>query len=369
MKNENNGLLQDLIDRLKKMKNEYEEAKVKCGIIGVSGSGKSSLINAIAGEKIAQVGSTEQTMEPQEYQHGGLFFVDLPGCSTQKWPKDTYINKLKLAEYDCFIIVTANRFLEDDAFLYNELNIKLKRPVFLVRNKFDLAVKDEKFDNGLTEDETREKIVKNICENLHPLQPQKIYLTSARNPKLYDFPELLLDISSSLDGIKRERFIADMAAWNKKAFFDKRKVAEKLVGIYSGLAAANGLNPIIGLDISVDLSLLLKLSKEISHIYGLSERQFKFSESLITDEPTLRVLKQKIAQYIAKYLIKEAIIKILQALGKREAIKIAAKYIPFVGQAVAALLGYKLTYNFGDELINESEKLAKELLEHIIDNA
>jgi GTPase Era involved in 16S rRNA processing/uncharacterized protein (DUF697 family) len=368
MENKNNGLLQDLIDTLNRMKAEYENSKVKCGIIGMSGSGKSSLINAIAGEKIAQVGSTEQTLDPQEYQHGGLYFVDLPGCSTQKWPKASYINDLKLNEYDCFIIVTANRFFEDDAFLYSELNNKLKKPCFLVRNKFDLAVYDEKFDNDLTEEETREKIIKNICENLRPLQPQKIYLTSARFPKKYDFPELLIDISTSLDGIKRQRFVADMCAWNEKAFLAKRKVAEKLVTIYSGLAAANGLNPIIGLDVSIDVSLLLKLSKEISQIYGLTNEQFKYTQNYIVDEPTLRVLKQKVAQYIAKYLLKEGIIKILEALGKREALKIAAKYIPLLGSAIAAGLGYKLTYNFGDDLIEESEKLAKELLEDIIEN-
>lgn len=367
MENKNNGLLQALIVRLNQMKKEYENSKVKCGIIGMSGSGKSSLINAIAGEKIAQVGSTEQTLDPQEYQHGGLYFIDLPGCSTQKWPKVSYINDLKLNKYDCFIIVTANRFYEDDAFLYDELNNKLKKPCFIVRNKFDLAVIDEKFDNDLTEEETREKIIKNITDNLSPHHPKKIYLTSARQPKLYDLPELLYDISTSLEGIKRERFIADMAAWNEKAFLEKRKVAEKMVLIYSGLAAANGLNPIIGLDISVDVSLLLKLSKEISHIYGLSEKQFSFIENFIVDEPTLRALKQKIAQYIAKYLLKEAIIKILGNIGKREALKVAAKYVPFIGQAIAAGLGYKLTFNFGEDLINESEKLSKELLEHIID--
>lgn len=369
MENTKNGLLQDLIDRLNKMKNEFENSIIKCGIIGMSGSGKSSLINAIAGEKIAQVGSIEQTADPQLYQHGGLHFVDLPGCSTKKWPRATYIQNLKLSEYDCFIIVTSNRFLEDDAFLYNELNIKLKRPCFLIRNKFDLVLTDEKFDNDLTEEQAREKIIGNIRDNLSPLHPSKIYLTSARYPQLYDLPELLYDISVSLEGIKRERFIADMAAWNENAFFEKRKVAEKMVMIYSGLSAANGLNPIIGLDISVDVSLLFKLSKEISHIYGLTEKQFEFTKTFIVDEPTFRVLKQKIAQYIAKYLVKEAIVKILESLGKREALKVAAKYIPFIGQAIAAGLGYKLTYNFGDDLINESEKLAKELLEHIIVNS
>lgn len=66
---------------------EYNSTTIKCGIIGLSGAGKSSLINAIAGQKIAQTGSTETTMEAQSYINKGIEYVDLPGCGTQKWPK------------------------------------------------------------------------------------------------------------------------------------------------------------------------------------------------------------------------------------------------------------------------------------------
>ena len=118
---------------------EFEGARVRCGIIGLSGSGKSSIVNAIAGEKIAPVGSTEQTMEAQSFIHSGIEFVDLPGCGTEKWPHATYIDDLCLGAYDCFIIVTSNRLYEYDIYLHNELYGSMRKPCFIVRNKIDTS--------------------------------------------------------------------------------------------------------------------------------------------------------------------------------------------------------------------------------------
>ena len=96
--------------KLEQARLEFESVKVKCGITGLSGSGKSSLINAIAGERIARVNVVEQTNEPLEYTHGGVTFVDLPGCGTANWPCESYVSRLDLSSYDCFILVTAQRW-------------------------------------------------------------------------------------------------------------------------------------------------------------------------------------------------------------------------------------------------------------------
>ncbi|RLA47055.1 MAG: hypothetical protein DRR42_17850, partial [Gammaproteobacteria bacterium] len=98
-----------IVAKLEQEQAEFENAIVRCGIIGPSGSGKSSLINAIAGRKIAEVGSVEQTMEPLSFCRDGIEFIDLPGCGTPNWPQATYIEQLGLTDLDCFIIVTADR--------------------------------------------------------------------------------------------------------------------------------------------------------------------------------------------------------------------------------------------------------------------
>ena len=263
------------LDEALRMKKEYEQAEVKCGIIGMSGSGKSSLINAIAGEKIAKVGSTEQTMEPQELSNGGIIFVDLPGCGTNKWPQKTYVQDLKLLSYDCFILVTHTRFYETDLDLYRTLHDDNRKPCFLVRNKIDSAIKDEKRDNNLSEAETLKKIRSYLLENIEPA-PKRVYLTSALEPEKWDLHQLVDDIIDSQEGMKRDRFRADSAAYSRQAVKEKRLVADKVVSWSAVASAANGLNPIPGLDISVDVGILVNMTNQIFRIFGMSPEQTRF---------------------------------------------------------------------------------------------
>ncbi len=69
------------------------------------------MINAIAGEHIAEVGEIETTMNVNEpIESNGLLFYDLPGCSTSKFPKEGYIEAFNVQEFDCVILVTSDRF-------------------------------------------------------------------------------------------------------------------------------------------------------------------------------------------------------------------------------------------------------------------
>lgn len=81
---------QTLSSIIEKSNNNYEDlknAKVRIAISGQSGSGKSSMINAIIGKKVADVGSTETTQKIKSYFHNGLEFADLPGCGTLNFLK------------------------------------------------------------------------------------------------------------------------------------------------------------------------------------------------------------------------------------------------------------------------------------------
>src|SRR5690554_2751592 len=115
----------DFAEYYKKAKDAYDLyklSKVKCAIIGQSGSGKSSLINAIFGENKCITGVTETTMDAQgPFDKEGLSFYDLPGCGTEKFPIDSYIDMFSLGSYDCIIIVTANRFYENDRILMHKM--------------------------------------------------------------------------------------------------------------------------------------------------------------------------------------------------------------------------------------------------------
>jgi predicted GTPase len=216
MTNHTKDLIRDFAEACRKKINKFEKTAVRCGLIGPSGSGKSSLINAIAGEKIAAVGVVETTAGPQDFAHKGITFTDLPGCGTLTWPKDTYIEKVQLHSFDCFLLITAHRITENDAFLYRELTSRGK-PCFVIRNMFDRAVDDGSHDHGHSESETRKIISADIRKNLEPSCLNRIYLISARHPTRYDLSLLLDDIAEALSGLKRARFVADMGAYSEEA--------------------------------------------------------------------------------------------------------------------------------------------------------
>lgn len=350
--------LKDVLKKFKKDLDSYKNAKIKCGIIGRSGTGKSSLINAIAGETVAEVGEVETTMHVNEpIEHGGLLFYDLPGCSTSNFPKESYINNFNIEEFDCVIIVTADRFYEDDFYLIQEL-LQIKKPVYAVRTKIDFSI-DRGLKREVSEEETYRNVYQNLADNLKGYRVKGIYLTSSDYPKEYDLSNLLEDIFKSLSSFKKERFIADINITSEKILIEKRIIADKIVSRYAALAAANGLNPIPGLDIGVDITLMMKMSKEVQKIYGLDAKQQAYNMQLL-DKKNAKFIANKVLQYTSRYGGKEAIMLLLKKMSTTIATKTASKWIPFVGQAIAAGIGFKMTSWIGNDMINDAEEIAKE---------
>ena len=350
--------LNDVLKKLKEDLENFKNAKIKCGIIGRSGTGKSSLINAIVGEEVAEVGEIETTMNVKEpIQHGGLLFYDLPGCSTSNFPKENYIEEFNIQDFDCVILVTADRFYEDDLFLIQEL-IRIKKPVYAVRTKIDFSV-DRGLKRGISESETYATIFNNLTEMLKGYRVKGIYLTSSDFPTQYDLSKLLEDIYSSLSAFKKERFIADINITSETILLDKRKIADKIVSRYSALAATNGLNPVPGLDIGVDIALMIAMSKQVQNIYGITTEQQEYSMQLL-DKKSAKFIATKVLQYTSTYGGKEAIMLLLKKISTTVAAKTASKWVPFVGPIIAAGIGFKMTSWIGNDMIKDAEEIAQE---------
>jgi uncharacterized protein (DUF697 family) len=126
------------------------------------------------------------------------------------------------------------------------------------------------------------------------------------------------------------------------------------------MSAANGLNPIPGLDIGVDVSLLISMAAQIIAAYGLREDQINYTASADLAASTMKAIRQ-IAKPFAEYLAHEAIVLILKRLGTTFSAKSVTKVVPFVGQAVAASLGFTLTRYFGLQLVDDCEKAARDV--------
>ena len=355
------GEASDSPERLDHMRRDFEQAVVRLGIIGESGSGKSSLSNAIVGRPIAAVGAlVETTQQAQEVPVDGVVLVDLPGCGTPTWPRETYIDKLKLLDsYDGFILVTAHRLKECDAMLYEELARKAKKPFFIVRSHFDQAAAAH------PEAEARKVISENIRRQLHADERLPLYMVCSVGTHHYDLERLILNVRSALPGWKQVRFIMAAHAYGRETVTQKREAAEQVVGIYAGLSAANALNPIPGLDIGVDVGLLTTMSRHIISTYGLRPEQVEALKSQSTMRTALYQSARQAADRFAPYLTEKFVVAALTKMGMKVAVKNTSKWVPFVGTAISAGIGYTLAFRYGEQLIDDCESAALTIIDDV----
>ncbi|XP_025050875.1 interferon-inducible GTPase 5-like [Alligator sinensis] len=133
------------------MLDDAEKISLHIAITGVTGSGKSSFLNAMRGlddgdEGAADIGVLETTSKPAPFPHPqdpNITFWDLPGIGTPAFPEDTYLQQVEFGRYDFFIIISSTRFTDKDIKLALEIQ-SLGKSFYFVRSKVDQDLDNER---------------------------------------------------------------------------------------------------------------------------------------------------------------------------------------------------------------------------------
>lgn len=341
--------IHDAVEDVRRQLDDEKRATVSVALFGQPGAGKSSLINKIVGQKVADVGvETDKTVKEASYEAKGLRFVDLPGYGTMNFPKESYFQRFDIQKFDLFLCVTSGKLYQADTEFFQELAKRGKVCIYVV-NKHD-----ELWEDGISIEELERRKIDDIGK--HVGRSVKIIFTSCRKDTGLD--ELNTEIQNSLDGAKRERWARGAKAYSDRFLQEKKAACERHVALAAKLAALNGINPVPGLDVGVDLSILINLFKEIRDDYGLNDK------SLLNLKESSIPVVGKLASNVIQYAAKEGVVALLKKFAGRQAVKAVTKYIPFVGQAVAATLGYAITSNVGASYLDDCHKLAEEILKN-----
>jgi len=166
--------------------------KVNVGILGNSGTGKSSLIKALlerfqcsfeARDKVVLSFQGDGTRMPTPYPidlfAGAAHLWDLPGQGTNLFPSATYIRDMGLKYFDAVLIVTDGRWTENDSALMQAIKFASIWSV-IVRTKVDQAVEDAEYDHAYTQGQALRIIRAQLSQQLLEPDPERLHLVTTR---------------------------------------------------------------------------------------------------------------------------------------------------------------------------------------------
>jgi len=131
----------------------------------------------------------------------------------------------------------------------------------------------------------------------------------------------------------------------------------KLLHRRAVVAAAASAVPLPGLDWAVDAALLARLVPAMNARFGLAPAQI----DRLAPEKRHQVQKAVTmvgSALIGKFISKELVLRLAQAVGMRMGAAQAAKFVPLAGQAVAAVMGYSVLRYLGEEHLKDCVRVA-----------
>jgi len=263
----------------------WQTVPFRMAVIGQSGSGKSSFINALRGiaeddEGAAEVGVTETTTTVREYPHPthkNLTLFDLPGVGTSNFPKESYLEKIDIGQFDFFLVLSESRFTENDMWIANEIS-KRGQKFYFVRTKIDNDVRsDSRKKNRRPEDtmnQVREDIEQQLLYKFETVP--HIFLISNHDTDKFDFNKLTMQMVSDTASRKRDAFVLALVHPSKDLFRQKREVLKKRIDMLAIASAISGVFPLPGVNRVVDIAI-------INHELAFYKEQFGTDEQSVKD--------------------------------------------------------------------------------------
>ena len=265
----------------------------RLAVVGQPGAGKSSLINNLLGQKVAATGQgTDVTVKLTEYDFCVLKIVDLPGYGTERFQYEAWLKEFPLEQFDAFIYVFSGKFTEDDDKLFAYFQQHRDKQVLLVRNHC----------NSLASEVEKQQVLADVGAHYGEA---KVYFVDCGRYKAGIDTLRAVCMGDELIGIWKKRlhesFTRAKTEHLQKAFLQ----AEEAISTYKKLAGANGLNPILGVDIAADLGIYYKMFQDIRDVYGIAEADFKLYMGV------------PLAGKLLQLLTKEGLVLLLQQLSVR----------------------------------------------------
>ncbi|KAJ4933179.1 hypothetical protein JOQ06_030014 [Pogonophryne albipinna] len=246
---------------------EQDTILLNIGITGECGPGKSTFVNASRGldkkdksAAAAPTGCVETTMEVLSYPHPNFPNVklwDLPGIGTTNFPADKYLEDVGFERFDFFIIISADRFTENDVKLALAIQ-RMEKKFYFVRSKIDQDMwNEEQKDSEFNEEMFLTKIRENCIQGLEKqgVESPKVFLVSY-HLQLYDFCLLQETLERELPAHKIYTLLLALPIANLEIITKKKEALQSKIKFLAAASAFGAAVPFPGLSVAVDITMV-----------------------------------------------------------------------------------------------------------------
>lgn len=140
-----------------------------------------------------------------------------------------------------------------------------------------------------------------------------------------------------------------------------RDECKAMVTKRAGLSAGAAVLPIPGLDLGADIALLVELIPAINQKFGLAPEQIegldpKLKRVILIGATSLG------NKMIGKWVTQQLVMQTLKRVGIRVTTKTVAKFVPILGQALAASISFGAMKLLGNAHVEDCYKVARQAL-------
>ena len=244
----------------------FKEKKIRIGVFGKSGVGKSYILNLLLNRKVFKTdiinGSTKKIqIEEWNMQHQTLRSIELldsPGFDTcnKIFQEDAYS---QIDDSELILFIVAGDLNRNELSNINTF-IKNGKKIIIVLNKIDIWNNNE---------------LKKIIQNIKSKLPKELQIPVIINSKdnLQDYIKKIINLYGGILLTLNSMQLADnlFLKLKENRFKKRQREAQSTIGRFATFkASAVAINPLIFIDLAGSFALDTLLIKELSKVYGLA---------------------------------------------------------------------------------------------------